>query len=344
MKSFFYVFSLILSILSFSALQAETSPYLVVTISNDTNTNQLLVYDANGRQLQALSTGGQGGVGPHIVGGSVTSFKDFVAVINYNSQSVSLFKLEGGSFKLIQVIPALSNPVSLAFGHGHLYILGTNTIESHKMNGNVLIERPDSSARLFKGDGSAAQVGVLSNQLIISERSNTIEVADLQEGVLTGTIRPVQLPPPPKNNTPVGLATRGDDAYVTIAHSDEVGLVRNGKLEIVISSDDQHAPCWLTLLGPWLFCSNTPSKTISRYDVSNQRLVLAEPIAVRTRGEPTDIAAEGEIVAALELGEKISITQFRLLSNGDLLPLNTVPTAKNAVGIAIVRLNNGSNP
>lgn len=338
MKRLFYMFSLMLFMMTF-ALNAQQSPYVVVTISNDDKANQLLVYDANGKQLQAIPTNGQGGVSPHIVGGSVTRFNNLVAVINYNSQSVSLFKQDRGSFKLIQTIPALSKPVSVAFGHGHLYILGTTTVESHQMNGDNINERPDGSARLLAGDGSAAQVGVLPNQLIISERKNMIELADLRNGAVAGSVNPVQLPPPPKNDTPVGLVTRGDDAYVTIAHSDLVGLVRNGKLVKVLSSGDQHAPCWLALMGSWLFCANTPSKSISVYNVSNNDLVLADLIAAKTKGEPTDIAAEGGILAALELAGNVNyISQYQIDPNGKLKLLNTTNTTGTANGIAIVPL------
>jgi hypothetical protein len=336
MKKWFCFFSLVLLLGACTAFQSDADPYLVVTSSNDENDNQLLVYDENGKQVQALSTQGQGGVAPHIVGGGVTSFNDYVGVINYGSQSVSLFKRDGDTFKLLQVIPTLTKPVSVAFGNGHLYVLGTTTIESHKMNGDTIVENPDGSARLLSGDGSAAQVGVLSNQLIISERSNMLELADLIDGTVTGTINPVQLPPAPKNKTPVGLVTRGQDAYVTIAHSDEVGLVRNGKLITVVSSGDQHAPCWLTLQGQSLFCSNTPSKSISRYKVSGDSIFLEEPIAIKTEGEPTDIAIDGEVLAALELGNPASISQFRVDSNGKLTLLNRTPTSSNANGVAIV--------
>jgi hypothetical protein len=77
------------------------------------------------------------------------------------------------------------------------------------MNGDLINEKPDGSSKLLVGDGSAAQVGVLGTQLIISERSNMIELVELKNGAVTENISPVQLPPPPKNDTPVGLVTRG---------------------------------------------------------------------------------------------------------------------------------------
>lgn len=339
MKNLFYTVSIFLFVAAFASLKGETNPYLVLTISNAQD-NQLLVYDAKGNQVQSLSTGGQGGVPPHIVGGGVARLNQLVAVINYSSQSVSLFKQEKDSFKLLKVVPVMSKPVSLAFGPDHLYILGVSTVESHSLKGDTIDEIPDGTSRLIVGDGSAAQVGYLSNQLIISERSNMLELADLRDGALTGQIHAIQLPEPPKNKTPVGLATMGEVAYVTIAHSDEVGLVKNGKLLKIVSSDTQHAPCWLALSGKWLFCSNTPSKSISRYDISDNGLVLAAAVAVNTKGEPTDIAAEKNIVAVLELSPgTTNLTQFQVEESGNLNKINSVKTANNANGLAIVPLN-----
>lgn len=340
MKNIFFLLSLCF-VIFLSSIQAQTNSYVVVTISNDPINNQLLVLNHEGKQIQSVPTGGKGGMAPHIVGGGVVANGNLVAVINYDSQNVSLFKLNQGKFQLIQTIQSQTKPVSLAFGNGHLYILGTSTIESHLMNGDRVNEQLDGSARLLVGDGSAAQVGVLPNHLIISERSNMIELADLRSGgAVAGKINPVLLPPPPKNDTPVGLVTRDQNAYVTIAHSDEVGLVQNGKLVKIVSSDDQHAPCWLTLLGPWLYCSNTPSKTISRYNVENNGLVLEEPIVIKTQGEPTDIAAMGNIVAALELGQGTShISQFQADSEGNLKLLNRFQTPSTTNGVAIVKLH-----
>lgn len=331
--------SLLLSVLALLPLQAQAVVYGVVTASNDANNNELLVYDANGKLLQTVSTGGNGGVSPNIIGGGIAKTDALVAVINYGSQTVSLFKQQDGALKLIKNIQALSKPVSLAFGHNHLYVLGTNTIESHKMDGDSVADQPDGSMRLYVGDGSAAQVGVLTKQLIISERSNTIELVELNDGVVTDKMNPIQLPPPPGNKTPVGLATRNDTAYVTIAHSDKVGLVKDGKLALVISSESQHAPCWLALMGEWLYCSNTPSRSLSKYKAGPDSLALVDLIAIKTQGESTDIDAQDGIVAVLERNNGTArITQFAADTNGNLKLSNSTATANTANGVAVIRL------
>lgn len=324
--------------LGFIPLQIHAD-YEVVTTSNSSDRNELLVYDKKGKLLQTVSTDGKGGVPPHIVGGGVAKTDTLVAVINYDSQSVSIFKQQKGVFKLMQVVQALSKPVSLAFGSNHLYILGTTSIESHAMNGDSVAKQPDGSSSLLVGDGSAAQVGFLTDQLIISERSNMIELVELNNGVVTKNIHPVQLPPPPGNNTPVGLVTRGNAAYVTIAHSDAVGLVKEGKLAKVISSESEHAPCWLTLMDNWLFCCNTPSKSISRYTVTDRSLAMGALIATKTQGEPTDIDAGEGIFAVIEMGEKgTSLSQFQVDKKGNPKLLNSVPTSNSANGVAVVKI------
>jgi 6-phosphogluconolactonase (cycloisomerase 2 family) len=344
MKNLLYMFSMFLLMMAFKPLYAQNSPYVVVTTSNGMNSNDLLVYTMDGKLMQTVPTQGKGGVPANMVGGSIAKMNDLVAVVNYNSQNVSLFSRQGSSFKLMQVIPAMSKPVSLAFGHNHLYILGTTTIESHMMNGNFVMERPDGSSRLLIGDGSGAQVGVLPSHLIISERSNTIELVELRNGIVTAMINPVQLPPPPDNDTPVGLVTRGDTAYVTIAHSDKVGIVKNGKLMSVLSTSPEKAPCWVTLSGQWLYSTNTPSKSITKFKVTDTGISIAELVAAKTQLEPSDVDAEGGVLATLSTGGGAAqLNFFQIDMNGNLKPMNTVSTSNTANGIAVINLQTPMN-
>ncbi len=338
MKQYLASMMVILLLLLGRGGEAQATGYAVVTASNDEEGNELLIFDSEGMLLQSLPTEGKGGVGPHIVGGGIAQFGPYLAVINYNSRSISLFKRQGDTFKFLQQLRVRSNPVSVAFGHNHLYVLGTTTIESHRMNGDYLQERPDGYSDLLVADGSAAQVGVLVNKLIVSERSNMIELVDLRNGAVTDHLVPVQLPPPPRNDTPVGLTTKGDIAYVTIAHSNLVGVVNKGKLVKVISSENQNAPCWLALTGSSLYCSNTPSKSISRYLVSNTDINLDKLIAVQTEGEPTDIDAMEGVIATIEFGEGgATLRQYQIDEEGNVELKNSAFAAKNANGVAIIK-------
>lgn len=325
-----------LMILALSAIEAQ---YVVVTASNNAIANAFLIYDAKGNLLQSISTNGKGGVPPNKVGGGIANKDNLTAVINYGSQSVSIFKQNGNSFALSQVIPSSSKPVSVTFGPDHLYILGTTTIESHLLNGDAVAMAADGSSKLLKADGSAAQVGFLVKQLIVSEKSNTIELVNLKNGVVTANIKSVELPEPPMNDTPVGLATKGDVAYVTIAHSNEVGLVKDGQLKKTVTSGAQKAPCWLAVMGSMLFCSNTPSKTISIYKVSDTDISLDKEIAARiqTGGLPSDLDAKNGTLAVLDTGKgPAHLSQFQVKNDGTLQLLNTANTVPTANGIAII--------
>src|SRR6185312_3137236 len=141
--------------------------------------------------------------------------------------------------QLEKIVPALNNPVSVAFGRHHLYILTTTYIESHPIGPYGISATPDGKTRLAIADGSAAQVGVLDGQLVISEKSNAIETVNLDyRGAISGSPQ-VVANIPANVNAPFGLATRGDDAYVTIAHADEISLVRNNAVLTVTGSGTQ---------------------------------------------------------------------------------------------------------
>ena len=62
-------------------------------------------------------------------------------------------------------------------------------------------------------------------------------------------------------NEPFGMVTSGKDAYVTIAHLNQVALVRK---DAIVNSGftTQSAPCWATLAGAFLFTSNTASQNL----------------------------------------------------------------------------------
>ncbi len=249
---------------------------LIVTSSNTTS-NQLLVYNANNQLVQTIATQGKGGVAGNA--GGIAASQNTLAVVNFGSNTVTLFERIGNSFRFLQTIPTASAPVSVAFGNNHLYVLGTTKVESHQMFLFGANANPDGVASLLISDGSAAQVGVLTGQLIVTEKSNAIETVNLRgDGAVTGTLKMVANIPA-NVNAPFGLVTRGDNVYVTIAHANELSLVRNNAVLTVVGSGGQLAPCWLALDGPFLFSSNTASQTISRYAVYGQKIVQDAGVA-----------------------------------------------------------------
>ena len=114
---------------------------LVITSSNSALGNRLLVYDTSGTLLQSVATGGLGGVTGNA--GGIAASDDRVGVVNFGSQSVSLFDVGGSSVQLRQVVTTLSRPVSVAFGKDHLYVPGTQFVESHRISGHDVDDAAD---------------------------------------------------------------------------------------------------------------------------------------------------------------------------------------------------------
>jgi hypothetical protein len=320
--------------LSLAAGTLLSASPLIVTASNDAENNQLLVYNTSGTLLQSVPTGGKGGATGNA--GGIQAKGGLLAVINFGSQSVSIFELSGNQFVMKQSIPTLSDPLSVAFGGDHLYILGTTKVESHAMVGSYVSPSPDGVVALLLADGSAAQVGVLPLQLIIAEKNNVIETVGLTHGAATGVATLVNKIPD-NVNTPFGLVTRGVNAYVTIAHANEISLVRNGTVLTTTGSGTQMSPCWLTLAGSFLFSSNSPSKSISKYIVVGQKITQETAVAALLNGAPTDIASAADLLSVIDGdGNASHLSTFGMDADGNLTLQSAVRILGAINGVAIV--------
>jgi hypothetical protein len=310
---------------------------VIVTASNTTD-NELLIYDPAATLLKQVPTRGQGGVSGNA--GGIAQDRDRLAVVNFGSGNVSVFSkaFESRDLRFERLIPAIASPVSVAFGHDHLYILTTTHIESHRIDGNGVSADSDGSAPLLVADGSAAQVGVLRDQLIISEKSNAIETVDLDSrGAVSG--RAVSVANIPSNvNAPFGLATRGNEAYVTIAHANEISLVRHDEVLTVVGSGTQSAPCWVALDGAFLFSANSPSQTVSRYAVYGRHIIQDAAVVATFNGDPTDIAYRAGLAAVVDGDGAVSHVSIFGVDEDGSFTLRGVATINNAAtnGIAIV--------
>jgi len=321
--------------MAYAAMDANS---LVVTASNAAS-NQLLVYNTAGKLVQTLSTQGKGGASGNAGGIEVDG--GLVAVVNFGSNNVSLFQRVGNGLHLIQVVPTVAKPVSVAFGYGHLYVLGATEVESHWMFGPFANSGADGSAKLLVADGSAAQAVVADGQLLITEKSNEIETVSLSsDGRINGTATAVKNIPS-NVNAPFGSFARGNDIYVTIAHANEISLVRDGSVLTTTSSGTQMAPCWLTLEGPFLFSSNSPSMSISRYAVYGQKIVQDAAVAATLNGAPTDISFAGGMIAVIDgNGPVTHLSMFSVDEDGNLTLLQAADTISGAAnGVGIVRSN-----
>jgi 6-phosphogluconolactonase (cycloisomerase 2 family) len=335
----------LLGLMVAGTVNAQTGPGwndddLIVTSTN-TASNELLVYNTHGVLVEQSKTGGTGGVSGNA--GGIAQNHDLLAVVNFGSGNVSVFQKSGDGTPLQwkQLVPALTNPVSVAFGRNHLYILTSTYVESHPIDHDGVSSIADGKAQLAIADGSAAQVGVLNGQLIITEKSNAIETVNLtHQGAVSGPTRLVANIPS-NVNAPFGLATRGNDAYVTIAHANEISLVRNDSVVTTTGSGTQMAPCWVTLDGSFLFSANSPSHSVSRYSVYDRKIVQDVAVVASFNGAPTDITYRDELAAVVDAnGSTSHVSIFNVNGDGDF-DLKSSVTINSATtnGIAIVRSN-----
>jgi hypothetical protein len=210
-------------------------------------------------------------------------------------------------------------------------------VESHRAGPWGVTPNVDGQAQLLHGDASAAQVGVGRGELILTEKSNAIESVRLAgDGSVAG--RAALVAAIPANvDAPFGLAARGDEAYVTIAHADEISLVRHDTVLAVTPSVTQHAPCWVALDGPFLFSANSPSKSVSRYAVYGQKIVQDAAVIAQFTGSPTDIAVRDGFAAVVDAAAGASrVSVFAVDQDGNfaLQGVAALPgTATNGVAI-----------
>ena len=317
---------------------------LIVTSSNATN-NALLVYNTRGVLVEQSETGGSGGVAGNA--GGIAQNHDLLAVVNFGSGNVSIFQKSGDGVPLqfAKLVPAITNPVSVAFGHHHLYILTATHIESHPIDRFGVSAITDGNAQLAHADGSAAQVGIIGGQLIITEKSNAIETVNLtDQGAVTGSTKLVANIPS-NVNVPFGLATRGNDAYVTIAHANEISLVRNDAVLTVTGSGTQMAPCWVTLDGSFLFSANSPSHSVSRYAVSGHKIVQDAAVVASFNGSPTDITYHDDLAAVIDgNGSTSHVSIFDVDGDGNFNLKSSVTLNSGATnGIAIVQRDDSND-
>jgi hypothetical protein len=149
-----------------SARANHDSGTLAVVMTNSPTANQILVFDTGTKALlQTLSTRGLGGASGNARGVKQLN-GDLVAVVNYGSNSVSLFKRDGNRLRLDQIVATSSAPVSIDFGNHHMYVAGATTVDSFEMSHGDLWRDGSATLRLvggaFPAAGSTAQVGVLN--------------------------------------------------------------------------------------------------------------------------------------------------------------------------------------
>ena len=321
----------------------------VVTITNDPVENRINVYDADTHALlQTLSTHGKGGVGGNARG--VKQFDgELIAAVNNGSNSVAVFRRGGDSLKFDKVLSTTSAPVSVDFGNGHMYVAGATTVDSFALHRDTVEWLDGTTGLELAGggappSGSTAQVGVINDkQLLVTLKTDpdpgTVDLVPLQDGRITGAA-PTAVSAPQGTLTPFGFSVYPDGtAVITLAHSNQDGLFRNGAFTSVVDAG-QAADCWTTRVGKYVFTANTGSRTISRLVGTGSNVFVDSQVAASIAGgSPTDLDADAGVLGVIDHGAGQShVSLFRYNKFGELTTAGTPITVgvPNANGVAIL--------
>jgi hypothetical protein len=330
---------------------------LVVTMTNDPQSNEIKVYDADSHALlQTLSTHGTGGAG-----GNARGIRQLdgtlVAVVNNGSGTVAIFSRVGDTLKFDKVLSTTSAPLSVDFANDHMYVAGATTVDSFVVRQRSVDWLDGTTQLALAGGGvppagSTAQVGVTSDkQLLVTIKTDpdpgTVDVVRLEQGRVAQDA-PTAISAPNGTLTPFGFVTFSDGtALITLAHSNQLGLFRDAAFTSVITSS-QAADCWATRVGKYVFTANTGSKTISRFVSTGNNVFVDNAVAGNVpTGSPADIDADRGVLGVVDHGGGQShLTLFSFNQFGELLPsgLPIIVGVPNANGVAVLTpRDNGQN-
>jgi len=320
---------------------------LAIVATNDPSANQLEVYDVGaGVLLQRLSTHGKSGAAGNARG--VRQLEgDVVAVVNFGSSNVTLFRREGDRLRFDGQVQTTSQPVSIDFGNGHMYVAGVTTVDSFVMHEGE-VGRLDGTAQLelagggAPSEGSTAQVGVLDERhLLVTLKTpapGTVDVIPLRGGAVSDA-PPLAVPAPDGSLTPFGFLANGDgSALVTLAGSDENALFRDGAF-VTVAAAGQGAPCWMTRAGEYVFVANTGGLTIGRIVGTGSHVFVDATLAASVpTGGPADLdAAEGVLAVVDHGGGRAHLSLFGYNAFGELSRPKTITLGgANANGVALL--------
>jgi hypothetical protein len=199
------------------------------------------------------------------------------------------------------------------FGNDHMYVAGATTIDSFALNHNNVGGLDGTTILTLAGggvppDGSTAQVGVIDEtRALVTLKADpdpgTVDVVPLHDGAVAGSA-PTAISAPSGSLTPFGFSVYPDGtAVITLAHSSQDGLLRDGAFTSVIAAG-QTAPCWMTRVDKYVFTANTGSRTVSRLIATGSHVFVDNPVAasIATAGAPSDIDADGGVLGVIDHG------------------------------------------
>lgn len=296
-----------------SAHAAHDEATLAVVMTNDAQANQIQVYDAQTQALlQTLPTQGKGGVGGNARGVKQLG-GELIAVVNNGSNTVALFRRQGNRLHFDKLVSTTSAPVSIDFGNGHMYVAGATTVDSFEMHRGDVVWRDGSADLALVGGavppaGSTAQVGVLTrDSLLVTLKTDpvpgSVDVVALKDGGAVSGDAPSVVSAPDGTLTPFGFSVYPDGtALITLAHSSQDGLFRDGAFTTVIAGG-QAAPCWTTRVGKYVYTVNAAAKTISRVVGTGNNIFIDSAVAAQVpTGAPTDVDADSGVLGVIDHG------------------------------------------
>jgi hypothetical protein len=329
--------SLLLASLAVAAEPARG--VLVLTSSNASSNNQVLVFQLETRAAAALSlvqtlpTGGKGGASGNA--GILQMRDDLGAVANYGSNDVAELAREGDYITVrgrIRLAPGCLKPDSVALTRDQLFVVGANCLESHAWPWGA----QDGSV-VHLTDASAAQVAVGRTWGAVTFTSGSVAQVGLTGlGALSGSVAPVALPSD-ANNTPLGAAFWGDILGFNPAHSPDSLAIVNAQRNVYpiagpTPSYPTNAPCWIAK-GPgnvW-YTGNSPGQAISIFFSDGKGGVFYKSVPLA--GAPTDITVSKDhkwLAVIYSANGNGYVAAFAIDKYGDLTPAAT----SSPIGVA----------
>ncbi len=345
----------------------------VFAMTNDTDGNRIVSYgrsnDGRLTRLRSVPTRGLGiGVdtdtqGPLRLGRN----NQYLYAVNPGSDSISVFRVNGTSLQLVQVVEAGDQPLSLTISGDLLYSMdgsvAGNGIRGFRINQyGRLTPLPNSFRALsspiavpgdveFSPDGRTIVVTEKTTNTVLTP-NNAIDVFRIDNN---GYASQPQLRDPSVGTRPFSVAFRGDgkaavaesfNATPGLAAASSYNLNADGSLSVISSSVPSHQTdaCWIILSKnqKYAYVSNFGSGTIAsyRFDSSGAlSLISGSAASFGAKSEPVDSALSdnGHYLYQLLRGTG-AVGALRVESDGSLTPLGVtsggLPVNNGASGLA----------
>jgi len=274
-------------------------------------------------------------------------------VLNRGSDDISVFAIRPTGLELQQVLPSGgAAPISITVGARLVYVLHTgrsgapgSVVAFRRTPGGRLAPIAGGAAVLPAGIGGPTQVRFAPSgrTAVITDRpSNQILTYPVEADGTPG----VPVLHPSAGVTPFGFDfDRRDRLFVSDANA-PAGPVPDGssvsayrlagtRLSVLDPAvpTTETAACWVRILGPFLYATNTASNTISGFEIQPDgtlALLDADGVTATTGGNPRDMAITLRYLYAQTDG---SLDAYRIHADGSLTPIGSTSVPATARGV-----------